>query len=469
MQKRPIITPSGKPKLITIRNLKAVMQQDHEERKPGNHGEVYGIASLSPSSILDKRIPTLKSTRSSCLANRVDSDQSFKERLIRHAPFFEGFDFKANAIVLAGGAAAGILMQESKNYSDYDCFLVGHCDETAMKAISAFGDHLFAWSAAQGGTSPIRVCRTKSSITFVLDAYEEHHQIQFILRHYSYGCEVIRGFDMGSCAVAWDGETVTMSAIGRFAAETHMNIVNLRVRRANFEKRLGRYFDRGYGIILPGYRWDCDLTAMPYLMVNVNKSNKCIGEIEVYEVDARNRESKTNTDLPAELNGDKGHYESMRINYTSASDINSSNAKALMRAHTGGATHIDRWLCATADFKPGLDLQSIMPELDLGKWMRTISHSLHPSRISTNLLRSLVGNKLAIEMLTMLVTGELSTNEGISQNIAAITPLCEVLYQELQKLIVPIPIIFRGVTDATALHGDSEVSEAEWYGYDHTD
>lgn len=75
--------------------------------------------------------------------------------------------------------------------------------------------------------------------------------LQIVLRQYKTMNEVLLGFDMGSVAVAFDGQYIYMTTLGRLALERGFNILDLAKRRDTYEKRLAKYFWRGYGLILP--------------------------------------------------------------------------------------------------------------------------------------------------------------------------------------------------------------------------
>lgn len=477
----------GRPRSpSTLREtIESLLMRDAQVRKPGNHGVVYGIADLKRHQKLGHGIPILRNKYTTPV-DRVASDEEFKERLEKHAPFFAGFDFRRHGILLAGGAASGILMRKNKSYDDYDCFLVGHkTDASALRSITELGNHLWRWHRDQWSPALIRehdaarhynmrVCRTKGCVTFVLptpDSVFAPVQIQLILRHYSYGCEVIRGFDMGSCSVAWDGESVMMTELGKFAAEHSANILNLAVRRKSYERRLGRYFARGYDLVLPNFK-KTDYIHLPYLSIHGFEKTicGCTCEMQASSIGARARDDPSTTETKAgtDTNDDpseRSSYDPTSVDYSSVPSISLSNANALMRAlRTNGEQHVDRWMCTVEIYTPNMSLAGTMPFVDEAMWLTSIRSTLLGPVISVWKLQNLVGTQVAIEIIhTILIKGF----EGRVPTIEELAPICRAHLQKLQSMIIPVPIIFRGTTDETSMSGDSTIKEDEWYGENH--
>ena len=213
--------------------------------------------------------------------------------------------------------------QIGANFGDVDLFLVGHpSDAAACAAIVALRDHLAgaSWPSSgpsqgpqppasgpsqgpqppasgpsQGPQPPaLRVHRTLGCITFICTDYAGAparqprrkasaprrqpcalRVVQVILRRYSTLAEVLHGFDLGACAVAWDGARVSLTALGRLAARWRVNVVNLAVRRGSYERRLVRYWERGFAVALPDFDpatlppQDRYLISLPYLYSRV--------------------------------------------------------------------------------------------------------------------------------------------------------------------------------------------------------
>jgi flagellar biosynthesis GTPase FlhF len=76
-------------------------------------------------------------------------------------------------------------------------------------------------------------------------------KVQIVLRYYSSISEVLHGFDIGSACVAWDGRKYYSTSMGIYAFRHSLNIVDMSLRSGTYEKRLNKYINRGYGVILP--------------------------------------------------------------------------------------------------------------------------------------------------------------------------------------------------------------------------
>jgi hypothetical protein len=410
-----------------------------------------------------------------------------------HAPFLKGFDMLANGILLAGGAAAGILMRQEKTYKDFDFFLVGHqCDNAALAAIANFANHVHTWHAgiwAERGEDKgsgayshsdtrMKVCRTRGCITFMVPIPDAQNaiQIQVILRHYAFACEVIRGFDLGSSAVSWDGARVAMTGLGKFAADHGANILNLAVRRASYERRLSRYFDRGYDLVLPDL--DSSFTGrsyLSYLSLNSRDDNSCcLCHITAQDISPRDpdrrprfttdeKDEKDNEIKEEEFGGDRSMYENGSIEYDSPEFINANNGRALERAlRTNGGAYVHNWLCAYEIYTPGMKFANMMPTLDETMWHNNVRDAFgYGHRVNLYKLKNLLGASTAANLLAGAMKQE---GAGYHLGEFNIAPYCRERFLTLQAYLVPIPLEFRTVTDATALCGDSEITAREWYG-----
>ncbi|KAL0229587.1 hypothetical protein GEMRC1_014204 [Eukaryota sp. GEM-RC1] len=93
----------------------------------------------------------------------------------------------------------------------------------------------------------IGLLRTKNSITINV----EQMTIQIILRLYSSPSEVLHGFDLGSSAVGYDGSQVWLTSLGMLSYSSMINVVDTTRRSTTYERRLRKYFDRGFMIVLP--------------------------------------------------------------------------------------------------------------------------------------------------------------------------------------------------------------------------
>lgn len=77
------------------------------------------------------------------------------------------------------------------------------------------------------------------------------HKVQIILRIYQSVHEILAGFDVDSCAVAYNGMTVMGTERALQAFKSGYNLVDLTRRSPSYEHRLYKYHQRGFGILVP--------------------------------------------------------------------------------------------------------------------------------------------------------------------------------------------------------------------------
>jgi len=80
----------------------------------------------------------------------------------------------------------------------------------------------------------------------------KHRHIQIVLRLYSSPAEILMGFDIDSCCVGFDGETVWALPRCRRAILKGYNLVDLTRRSLTYEIRLLKYSKRGFAVAVPG-------------------------------------------------------------------------------------------------------------------------------------------------------------------------------------------------------------------------
>jgi len=101
--------------------------------------------------------------------------------------------------------------------------------------------------------------------------------IQIILRLYGSVSEILHGFDIGSSAVGYNGRIVYFTSLSKFSFEYIANIIDPSRRSTTYEKRIMKYHDRGFQIILPYldinklrteyHKYDlCEICKLPYLI-----------------------------------------------------------------------------------------------------------------------------------------------------------------------------------------------------------
>lgn len=251
--------------LIAAQYLEDALQRARELRHPGVAGGLYGLEGLvdrsaAPAGEPLDELPTLRLTPEFPPVELAASDAEFRARLFAHLPALEGFDLKKHGLFLAGGCPAALLRRREAKpfFDDADFFLVGHPGDAERRAaIGALGAHL----ACAGR---VDVLRTPTSLSFI----QAGAKFQVVLRGYATPAEVLHGFDLGSCSVGFDGDRVWLSELGVIAAELGLNVVCLDGYRPSYDRRVVKYFHRGYALALPGFRRDQKLRRFGCVMAN---------------------------------------------------------------------------------------------------------------------------------------------------------------------------------------------------------
>jgi hypothetical protein len=86
----------------------------------------------------------------------------------------------------------------------------------------------------------------------------KHIQYQFILRIYESLDNIIGGFDLGSCMMAYDGQHIYATQIGAWCLAKKAIIVDPTRRSTSFEHRILKYYYMGFNIVLPGLNQDIE-------------------------------------------------------------------------------------------------------------------------------------------------------------------------------------------------------------------
>jgi hypothetical protein len=467
--------------------IAAALAEDAAYRHPGVTEGIYSLDSLAPFARSDLGVPTIvplaydltSLVRSesghpriplvSIAFTRARDDSEFRARLKQAAPFLESFDFQRHGLRLAGGAVSGILMNSPdlsrfySSYSDFDLFIVGR-EVDARASIEALGAHLHQrWGC-------VEVYRTQNCVTFRSTTPRElrtggpsgpwtvlyrHDIVQVILRRYSTDAEVLHGFDMGSSAAMWDGSRVTLTALGKLAAEHGVNVLNLAARRGSYERRLARYFVRGYSLVLPDL--DLDQLAenggrLPYLYVEPLTAQppgaNHLGSLRLWAT----RPGLGDTGW-AEGEDEDSDYSPSQIAYGNLVLLAERNIHAADRKEGGH-------LCAYSVYQPGVtDIFAAPAYIDWGHLaakVRTCFGNANAVRVET------LQEFFAPSEVGVLLAAYTMPIEGALEQL--IRHLCQRRVDALG--VVEIPFRLMAVEDKTALSGSQTgvIPAAEWYG-----
>lgn len=163
----------------------------------------------------------------------------------RLADELQGFDLKGNNLVLAGGSLSGILTDHA--YADLDFFLVRNTDyKQAMRAM-----HKHLCTIAREG---VIITRNHNTITFSFRKDRKDmknyrmSKWQIIFREYTSIAQVLYGFDVNACQIAYDGQRFYLTP-GSFLALYHGLIYsNNDLWSLSYPSRICKYANRGYAV-----------------------------------------------------------------------------------------------------------------------------------------------------------------------------------------------------------------------------
>jgi hypothetical protein len=165
-------------------------------------------------------------------------------------------------VYVAGGAAAWPLGPATARAGDVDLFIAGidPADRAALWGKAAEVVGLLRRALAGGrpeGAADITETLTPGLIT--LTARYAHgtrrgHKVQVILRAFPHISAILHGFDVPACCVAYDGRAARLTYLAAWAHAFRVNVVCPAYRSTTYERRLLKYFGRGYALALPHLR-----------------------------------------------------------------------------------------------------------------------------------------------------------------------------------------------------------------------
>jgi len=227
----------------------------------GWDNDLFFFESVQPNE-WDYSLPTLASGQSNKI---IASLQDFIDRFYKNIPF----KINMQNILIAGGSVSSVLTKRD-NFRDIDIFMYDLTEEEATKRINTLINDLSESylrhlkeqekersktnNTKQTKTRPKKITydfkyiRNKNCVTIIFD---DKYIVQIILRIYHNKSEILHGFDLGSSAVGFDGQKVYFTSLSKFAYEYSCNILDTNRRSTTYEKRLIKYFNRDFDIIVP--------------------------------------------------------------------------------------------------------------------------------------------------------------------------------------------------------------------------
>lgn len=256
-----------------------VLGIDAEYRKPGVTDDLHQLESVNFDLHWDYTFPTLVEANSGYSKLRVahHNSRDYRDTLYHNYPILQNLTF--DNLMLAGGCVGHYLTSKDRYRGDLDFFLWGLSREQANLRLQKILEDLIQAAeninnqreaAAKLKNSywnkvDMRFIRNRNGLTVFMD----HTELQFIFRLYQTRSEILHGFDLGSSAVGFDGETVWLTTLSKFCYEYKVNLVDTSRRSTTYEHRLSKYFSRGFEIVMP--RLDVNKLRRDYLKYQVEE------------------------------------------------------------------------------------------------------------------------------------------------------------------------------------------------------
>jgi hypothetical protein len=143
-------------------------------------------------------------------------------------------------LCIAGGSILNAII-DNRETTDVDLFIYGLNEAEANQKIR---------DIIQLFDTKSNVQRTANAITIRLGCARP---VQIILRLYKTLSEVIHGFDVDCCCVAYDGTNVWMTKRAEYSIRNLVNVVDFERMSPSYEFRLAKYMRRGFSVYIPDF------------------------------------------------------------------------------------------------------------------------------------------------------------------------------------------------------------------------
>lgn len=271
--------------LIAMTTVKKVLSIDKKFRKVGVTGDLHKIDTMISDQNLDYDMPTLCGSSTDNPNILINSIDEFKKNFYNKHPYLKNINMKN--LLIAGGSVSSVIRNMNYDDSDIDFFVYGLTPKKATVRVKEWLLDILVRNnrcqknknngkeSEENGESEddesedrpkkfagkkstkkefiideYKIIRNKNTIAIIIDSWPKI-KIQLIFRLYHSISEILHGFDLGSSAVGFDGTNVYFTTLGKFCHEYSCNIVDTTRRSTTYERRLSKYFDRKFNIVLP--------------------------------------------------------------------------------------------------------------------------------------------------------------------------------------------------------------------------
>lgn len=295
---------------MSQQEVSKILEVDKKVRnvKGSLHGiDLWSLDQIQLNNDWDYSLPTIYSGKAVYLRNNMlKTEKLFKYAMKeKYSHILSKVNF--NNVLIAGGSVSSVLCKEKWD-NDLDLFIYGLSEEEANKKVeslikeiySSYEDYLVdehkksnknnknednkdkqltqSEIASLMNDKEVRNVRNKNCISLDIDG----DKVQIILRLYESISQILHGFDIGCSGVGYDGKHVYFTSLSKFSYEYMANVVDPSRRSTTYEKRLKKYYDRGFQLILPYldikklkteyHKYSLDeVCILPYFVFSYNK------------------------------------------------------------------------------------------------------------------------------------------------------------------------------------------------------
>lgn len=157
-------------------------------------------------------------------------------------------DINWNNLVVAGGAVLDSLnVDKHESKGDIDMFIYGLDEQEANNKL------IEIYNTIKRNNPHTTICFRSANTVTIVSEYPFRH-MQIILRLYKSPAEILMGFDVDSCSVAYDGKDVWATPRCYYSLVTRVNKIDMTRRSPSYEFRLHKYAKRGFAVWIPNFK-----------------------------------------------------------------------------------------------------------------------------------------------------------------------------------------------------------------------
>lgn len=240
-------------KLNNIKDVLKLIKHDKSHRYKGISTDLLILDNL-PKLPWVLKIPTIFSNNRYLdyfikYDNILIKEQDIIARLHERQPIIHCLNM--DNIFIAGGCVSNAIISRS-DFSDIDLFIYGLSKHDATLKVLEIAETIKDLKENKEVESAHYI-KGKKNLTIMVYFHGIYQKLQIIFRLYKTKSEILHGFDLGSSAVGFDGEHIYATTLSAYSYLYRINIIDTTKRSTTYEKRLIKYFYRGFNIVMPHF------------------------------------------------------------------------------------------------------------------------------------------------------------------------------------------------------------------------